>query len=605
MLKKILLFMALCTTCSFAFAGDEISMIEKINGPKDLKELTLPQMTILAKDIRKGIMNRTNTIGGHFGPDMGIVEATIALHYVFNSPKDKIVYDVSHQTYPHKMLTGRKMGFLDPLGHPEISGYSNPKESEHDHFIIGHTSTSISLATGLAKTRDLNKEIYNVIALIGDGSLSGGEAYEGLNNAATLGTNFIVIVNDNEMSIAENQGSLYAHLANLRKTKGKAKNNIFKALGYDYYYVEEGNDIASLIKAFDKVKDMNHPVVVHIHTLKGKGYAPAEKNKEAFHWILPETLTKKPKKGGDTYASITAKYLLDKHKKDNSIVAITAATPAFVGFDEKFREKMGKSYTDVGIAEPHAVSYASSLALSGSKPVLAIASSFVQRAYDQLSQDIALNNAPATMIIVGNGINSMDMTHLGIFDIPLISNIPNIVYLAPTNIDEYLNMLDWAIEQKEHPVAIRMPQNSVTLNNPEDKTDYSILNKFKMTHKGKRVAIIGVGTFFDLAQEVKKELWAKNKIDATIINPRFISGLDVKMLESLKKDHSLVITLEDGCLAGGFGEKVSAFYANSNMKVLNYGADKEFVDRVPLDELYKRFRLTKKQISQDVKKYVK
>lgn len=585
-----------------------MTILDKINTPEDVKKLSIEEMNILSQDIRNAILTRVNTVGGHLGPDLGIVEATIAMHYVFDSPKDKFVFDVSHQCYPHKILTGRKDGFTCPLEN-NISGYLNPQESEHDTFVIGHTSTSVSLATGLAKARDLKNEKYNVIALIGDGSLSGGEAYEGLNNGAVLDSNFIVIVNDNEMSIAENQGGLYKNLEELRNSNGKAENNFFKNLGFDYLYVEEGNNIQSLIDAFNKVKDINHPIVVHIHTLKGKGFIPAETNKEIYHWQLPGFLDKKENNFNppETYESITTDYILKKQKENPTIVAISPATPGAYGFTQEFRNKLGKNYTDVGIAEEHAVAYASGIAKNGGKPILAILSSFVQRTYDQLSQDLCLNNSPATILVYWGGISNGDATHLGCFDIPLISNIPNIVYLAPTNKEEYLAMLDWSVEQNEHPVAIRVPFTfaPVVSSSIKDNTDYSILNKFKMEEKGEKIAILGLGNFFNLAKEVKEEIQNKLGINSTLINPRFITGLDKEMLEELKQNHSLVITLEDGVLDGGFGEKVSGFYSASDMKVLNYGAKKEFTDRVPLQKLYERYRLTKELITEDVTKCLK
>lgn len=578
-----------------------INILEKINSPQDVKKLSVSEMENLATEIRNTIINKVNLIGGHLGPDLGIVEATIAMHYVFNSPQDKFIFDVSHQCYPHKMLTGRKQGFIDPIGHPEISGYSNPAESEHDHFVLGHTSTSVTLATGVAKARDIKGEKYNVIALIGDGSLSGGEAFEGFNNAATLNSNIIIIVNDNEMSIAENQGGLYKNLSLLRETNGTAENNVFTAMGFDYYYLEDGNNVEKMIEVLKEIKDIDHPTVLHIHTLKGKGYKPAEDDKETYHWQLPGFLDKKDTGSPiETYDSITTDYIVKKKNEGEPIVAITAATPGAMGFSKEFRKELGEHYTDVGIAEQHAVGYASGIAQNGGKAILGVLSSFIQRSYDQLSQDLALNNSPATILVYWGGISNADMTHLQTFDIPLISNIPNIVYLAPTNKEEYLAMLDWSVKQNEHPVAIRVPACSVISTGIEDKTDYSILNKYKIEEQGQKVAILGLGNFLTLAKEVKRELAEKTNINATIINPRFITGIDTEMLDNLKQDHDLVITLEDGVLDGGFGEKIARYYGNSTMKVLNYGGKKEFTDRTPLSELYKRYRLTKEQIAEDV-----
>ncbi len=515
-----------------------MEILEKVNSPKDIKLLTTEELECLAQEIRDGILNRVNTIGGHLGPDLGIVEGTIAMHYVFNSPEDKFIFDVSHQCYPHKILTGRKDGFIKPLKNADISGYFNPEESEHDTFTIGHTSTSVSLATGVAKARDLKGEKYNVIALIGDGSLSGGEAFEGFNNASVLDSNIIIVVNDNEMSIAENQGGLYKNLKLLRETDGKAELNYFKAFGFDYYYVEKGNDIQALIETFQQVKDTDKPTVVHIHTLKGKGYKPAEENKEWGHWSMPGLLDeiKEEAVSEESYDSITTDFILEKQKNDKTVIAISPATPGATGFGQEFRKKLDRNYTDVGIAEEHAIAYSSALAKNGAKPVLAILSSFVQRTYDQLSQDLALNNSPATILVYWGAISSMDATHLGTFDIPVISNIPNIVYLAPAFKEEYLKMLAWSLEQTSYPVVIRVPFGKVISANKEDLTDYSILNKFEMTEKGKEVAIIGVGNFYHLGKKVKDEL-KNHGINATLINPKYLTGLDLELLYDLKNDH--------------------------------------------------------------------
>lgn len=603
MLKKILSAIFVVILCSFSANAAEYKVLQTVNSPSDIKNMSVGKMNDLAQDIRAAILNRVNTVGGHLGPDLGVVEATIAMHYVFNSPTDKFIFDVSHQSYPHKMLTGRKDAFINPLAHPEITGYSNPKESPHDFFTLGHTSTSVSLACGMAKARDLKGEKYNVIAFIGDGSLTGGEAMEGLNNASVLGSNIIIIVNDNEMSIAEDQGGVYKNLKLLRETKGQAPNNIFKAMGFDYYYVDKGNSIRPLIDTFQKVKDTTKPTVVHIHTLKGKGYEPAVENKEMYHYQMAGFMNQKPATAQvppETYAKYTADYLIAAKNSNPTVVAITAATPSATGFTPEFRTRMGKNYVDVGIEEQHAVGFASGIATNGGRPVFAVCSSFIQRAYDQLSQDVAINNAPVVILVTGYGIGGNDVTHLGIFDIPLISNIPNIVYLAPTNKEEYTAVLNWAISQKKHPVAIRIPQGGIKSSGVIDNTDYSKLNKYKMVNKGDTVAIIAAGDFFDLGQQVQQKLKEKLNINATLINPVYLSGVDYEMLEGLKKDHKLVITLEDGVLDGGFGEKITRFYGDSDMKVLNYGAKKEFTDRVPQEELYKRYHLTDDLILQDI-----
>ena len=580
-----------------------MSYLDNINSPADVKKLNLKELEALAEEIRSAILNRDSKIGGHVGPNLGIVETTIALHYVFNSPEDKIVYDVSHQSYPHKILTGRKNGFLTDEGMRKISGYTTPAESEHDHFIVGHTSTSVSLACGLAKARDLKGEKHNVIAVIGDGSLSGGEALEGFDNAAVLNSNIIIIVNDNEMSIAENHGGLYGNLRLLRQTGGKAECNMFKALGFDYRYLEEGNDIAKLTSLMKEVKDTDKPTVLHIHTEKGKGYKPAEEHKEIWHWSVPFDIASGNPTidlSGENYNSITVNYLQEKIAKDQKVVLINAGTPGAIGMTPDMRQKFGRNFVDVGIAEEHGVAMASALAKGGCKPVFWVLSSFVQRTYDQLSQDLALNKNPAVILIGWNGISGGDATHLGTFDIPLISNIPNLVYLAPTTKEEYLSMLDWGIEQTSHPVVIRIPSTVVHAEKETEKT-FEQLNTYKVEQQGSKVALIAAGSFFELGRRAAAKL-AEQGITATLVNPRYLTGLDENLLNSLKDDHKIVATLEDGELDGGFGEKIARFYGNSNMKVLNFGAQKEFTDRVPVEELYKRYHLTPELIADDILK---
>ena len=582
--------------------------LEQINGPEDVKKLSGEQLTELAVEMRQALLKRASIHGGHFGPNFGMVEATIALHYVFESPKDKIVYDVSHQTYPHKMLTGRKDAYLYEEHYDDVTGYSSPQESEHDHFTVGHTSTSVSLACGLAKGRDLTGGKGNVIAVIGDGSLSGGEALEGLDFATELESNLIIVVNDNDMSIAENHGGLYSNLKLLRETKGEAECNLFRAMGLDYVYVDEGNSVDALIKAFRSVKDSTKPVVVHIKTQKGKGYAPAEKDKESWHYNGPfhiETGEPLEAPQGEDYSDITAKFLLEKMKKDPSVVAITSATPTVLGFTKDKREEAGKQFVDVGIAEETAVALASGIAANGGKPVWGVYSTFVQRSYDQIAQDLCINNNAATIVTFWGTIYGMnDVTHLGLYDIPMMANIPNLVYLAPATKEEYLAMLDWSLEQTDHPVAIRLPGGPVISDGRKVTKDFSDLNQYEITQKGSRVAVVGLGTFYSLGQSVAKELEEKTGTKATVINPYYITGIDQEMLENLKKDHDIVITLEDGILDGGFGEKITRFYGDSEMKVLNYGLKKEFLDRYDAVEVLKDNRLTKEQITEDVMKFM-
>lgn len=576
--------------------------IEKINGPEDVKKLNIEEMTALAEEMRHALLKRASIHGGHFGPNFGMVEAIIALHYVFESPKDKMVFDVSHQTYPHKMLTGRKDAYLYEEHYDDVTGYSCPQESEHDHFTIGHTSTSVSLACGLAKARDLRGESANVIAIIGDGSLSGGEALEGMDFAAELDSNMIIVVNDNDMSIAENHGGLYSNLKLLRETNGQAECNLFKAMGLDYVYVDHGNDLRELIGAFKQVKDSKKPVVVHINTLKGKGYKPAEEHKEEWHWHLPFDIEtgKSHFPEVEDYSSVTCEYLIEKMKKDPTVVAITSGTPTILGFTQEKRKQAGRQFVDVGIAEETAVALASGIAKGGGKPVYGVYSSFIQRTYDQISQDLCIDGNPATIVVYTGSVFGMtDVTHLGLQDIPMLSNIPGLVYLAPTTKEEYLSMLDWSVEQKEMPVAIKLPGGDMISDGREVTKDWSQLNTYEVTEKGSKIALIGLGTFYSLALQTA-EMLEKKGIHATVINPYYITGLDEELLEKLKADHDTVVTLEDGILNGGFGEKIARFYGSSDMKVYNYGLKKEFLDRYDVNEVLKENHLTAEQIVNDV-----
>lgn len=576
--------------------------IEKINGPEDVKKLNIEEMTALTEEMRHALLKRASIHGGHFGPNFGMVEAIIALHYVFESPKDKMVFDVSHQTYPHKMLTGRKDAYLYEEHYDDVTGYSCPQESEHDHFTIGHTSTSVSLACGLAKARDLRGESANVIAIIGDGSLSGGEALEGMDFAAELDSNMIIVVNDNDMSIAENHGGLYSNLKLLRETNGQAECNLFKAMGLDYVYVDHGNDLRELIGAFRQVKDSKKPVVVHINTLKGKGYKPAEEHKEEWHWHLPFDIEtgKSHFPEVEDYSSVTCEYLIEKMKQDPTVVAITSGTPTILGFTQEKRKQAGRQFVDVGIAEETAVALASGIAKGGGKPVYGVYSSFIQRTYDQISQDLCIDRNPATIVVYTGSVFGMtDVTHLGLQDIPMLSNIPGLVYLAPTTKEEYLSMLDWSVEQKEMPVAIKLPGGDMISDGREVTKDWSQLNTYEVTEKGSKIALIGLGTFYSLALQTA-EMLEKKGIHATVINPYYITGLDKGLLEKLKADHDTVVTLEDGILNGGFGEKIARFYGSSDMKVYNYGLKKEFLDRYDVNEVLKENHLTAEQIVNDV-----
>lgn len=578
--------------------------IENINSPADVKKLNIMQLNVLAEEMRHALLTRASKHGGHFGPNFGMVEAIIAMHYVFDSPKDKIVFDVSHQCYPHKMLTGRKDAYLYEEHYDDVSGYTNPDESEHDFFTVGHTSTSISLACGLAKARDLNGEDGNVIAVIGDGSLSGGEALEGLDFASELNSNMIIVANDNDMSIAENHGGLYGNLKLLRETNGQAECNLFKAMNLDYIYVDKGNDIASLIEAFEKVKDTKKAVVVHINTLKGKGYAPAEQNKEKWHWHMPfdiatgESLFKDEE---PDFSDASLEYLLKKMDEDKSVVAITTGTPTVMGFTADMRAKAGKQFVDVGIAEETAVALASGIAANGGKPVFGVYSSFIQRAYDQITQDVCINGNAVTFAVFAGSVYGMnDVTHLGLQDIPMLNSIPGLVYLAPVTKEDYIAMLDWSLTQNEYPVAIKVPGGRMVSTGTPVTKDFSKLGTYEVTKKGSRVAILGLGTFYETAVKAADILKTSHGIDATVINPYYISGIDADTLNELKEDHAVVATLEDGYLEGGFGAKIAAYYGSSDMKVLNFGIKKEFIDRYDVAEVLKDNHLTPEQIAEDI-----
>ena len=588
--------------------------IEKIQSPADLKGMDIATLNIVADEVRQAVLNRVSKHGGHIGPNLGFVEATVALHYVFNAPEDKFVFDVSHQCYPHKVLTGRAAGFLGNVDDMNaISGYSSPAECpEYDNFEVGHTSTSISLATGLQKARDVKGTKENIIAVIGDGSLSGGEAFEGLDEASELGTGIIIIVNDNEMSIAENHGGIYKNLRALRESCGECEHNWFKAWGFEYKYLEEGNDIERLIEVFRSVKDTNRPTVVHIHTEKGHGYAPAVKNKEAWHWGMPFNLDdgSRPVRNADgtvpevkpceTYPELFSDWMLSEMKKDKTLIAVTAGTPTAAGFTADKRNQAGSQHLDMGIAEEQAVAMISGMAKGGLRPVWSVYSTFIQRTYDQIAQDLCINSNPAVINVVGGGMNSMnDITHICLFDIPMLCSIPGLIYLAPTTCEEYFAMMRWAILQDKKPIAIRVPSNGVVHTTENVDEEYSYESKYKVMHEGSKVAIIAAGSFYQKGENVVR-LLADKGIDATLVNPRYLNEVDADSLEALKTNHKLVVTLEDGCKDGGFGERIASYYGTSDMKVLVCGIKKELYDRYDVEQLLKDNRLLDEQIVEDV-----
>lgn len=571
--------------------------LKSIHSPEDIKNLTREELKDLSEELRANLMKKLSAHGGHVGPNLGVVEATVALHYVFDAPKDKIVFDVSHQSYVHKMLTGRIEAFIDPAHYDDVTGYTCPRENEYDLFEIGHTSTSIALAAGLAKSRDLEGGKENVVAFIGDASLGGGEALEALDFAPTLGSNFIVILNDNQMSIAENHGALYDHLAELRKTNGTAANNIFRALGYQYIYVEEGNDLQALIRAFKAARDTDHAVLVHINTVKGEGLPVAEAHKEEFHYTGPFNLkTGAPLVADESedYGEIFARHLLIRMQDDPKVVTITAGTPGAIAFTPERRVEAGRQFVDVGICEQAATALCAGLAKGGCRPVFGVMATFVQRAYDQLSQDIAINNLPAVIVDFAGGVWGIpDMTHLGFFDIAMISNIPEFVFLAPVSAEEYLSMLDWAIEQTDHPVLLRTPGGPVVHSDRPVDVDFF---RYDVVEEGEQIAIIGAGSFFGIASEAVSIL-RKQGLNPTLINPRNLSQLDEECLDTLK-GYKTVVTLEDGILDGGFGQKVAAYLGDSPVRVITLGLKKEFLDRYDAAEVIKANGLTPEEVAE-------
>ncbi|ANR70018.1 1-deoxy-D-xylulose-5-phosphate synthase [Selenomonas sp. oral taxon 126] len=576
--------------------------LETITSPADIKGYGAAERKALAEEMRDALLKRASIHGGHFGPDFGIIEAIIALHTVFDSPTDKIVYDVSHQCYPHKMLTGRVEAYINEAQYDEVSGYTNPEESPHDFFNVGHTSTSISLASGLAKARDLAGRRENIIALIGDGSMSGGEALEGLNVVGEMETNFIIVFNDNGQSIAENHGGMYRTFKELRETNGAAENNLFRAMGLDYRYVADGNDCEALIAAFSAVKNSTKPVVVHIVTQKGKGYQFAEEDPETWHYRMPFDVETGALKHPytDPYQEATKAFLKEQAQTNPNIVFLAAGTMGGIGLSPADRAELGSHYVDVGIAEEHAVAMASGLARGGARPIFGTYSTFFQRVYDQMAQDVAVNNSPAVFLSVGASIYYMnDVTHLGFFDIPLFANIPNLVFLAPASLDEYKAVLRWSVAQTKHPVMIRMPVMGYEESPHSVRTDYSALNKYQVITEGAEVAILGAGNFAQLASAAATEL-EKEGVKATVVNPIFLAGLDTALLDRLKEKHSLILTLEDGILDGGFGQKIAAYYGmDANVRVRNYGLPKEFHDRYQSAELAQEYHLTAEQIAAD------
>ena len=571
-------------------------LLTQTTTPEDVKALDRAELPLLCGEIRHAILESSAAVGGHVAPNLGVVELTVALHRVFNSPTDKIVFDVSHQTYAHKALTGRAYTYIDPNRFGEASGFANPDESEHDLFAMGHTSTSVSLGCGLAHARDLAGDSYNIITIIGDGSLSGGLAFEGLDNAAELDSNLIIIVNDNDQSIAENHGGLYRNLAELRASNGAAERNVFRALGLDYRYLDAGNDVLALVDTLQELCDIDHPIVLHVSTAKGKGFEPAQSDPERWHHVGPFDMATGRKlcpghpsePAPRTYADITGEALSAAIERDPQVVGITAATPYIMGFTPELRAAAGKQFVDVGIAEEHAITFATALARSGAKPVFGVYGTFLQRAYDELWHDLCLNDAPATILVFGASIfGTTSETHLSFFDISMLGALPNMRYLAPACMEEYLSMLSWSLDHREHPVAIRVPGIGL-VNRPDlapaEDADYSVA-RYNVVRQGRDVAVLALGDFFELGERVANRLAAEYGIKATLVNPRFATELDREFLDSLAAEHRVVVTLEDGILDGGWGERVACYLACTPLRTSTFGIAKGFPDRYNPNEL--------------------
>ena len=571
-------------------------LLTQTTTPEDVKALNRAELPQLCDEIRHAILESSAAVGGHVAPNLGVVELTVALHRVFNSPTDKIVFDVSHQTYAHKALTGRAYTYIDPERYGEASGFANPDESEHDLFAMGHTSTSVSLGCGLAHARDLAGDTYNVITVIGDGSLSGGLAFEGFNNAADLDSNLIIIVNDNDQSIAENHGGLYRNLAELRASNGTCERNVFRALGLGYRYLDAGNDVQALVDTLQELRDIDHPIVLHVSTAKGKGFEPAQSDPEHWHHVGPFDMATGRKlcpghpsePAPRTYADITSEALNAAIANDPQVVAITAATPYIMGFTPELRAVAGKQFVDVGIAEEHAVTFATALASAGAKPVFGAYGTFLQRAYDELWHDLCLNDAPATILVFGASVfGTTSETHLSFFDISMLGGLPNMRYLAPACMEEYLSMLSWSLDHREHPVAIRVPGIGLVSRPdlaPAEGADYSVV-RYNVARQGRDVAVLALGDFFELGEHVANRLAAEYGIEATLVNPRFATELDRKFLDSLAAEHRVVVTLEDGILDGGWGERVACYLACTPVRTRTFGIAKGFPDRYVPNEL--------------------
>ncbi|WP_455237437.1 1-deoxy-D-xylulose-5-phosphate synthase [Veillonella sp.] len=578
--------------------------LTNIQIPSDLRDCSIAELEVIAQHIRNLIIHRTSHIGGHIGSSLGATDIIVALHHVFGTDNAQFVFDISHQSYAHKILTGRHQGFIDENQFHTVSGYSNPDESTHDPFHLGHSSTSLSLACGLMIGRDLQHGTHPIIAMIGDGALSGGEAYEALNHLATMSSQCLIIINDNDQSIAENHGGLYKHLQQLRETNGESSNNIFKALGFSYRYVDDGNSLEPLIHALKNCKDETTPTVLHIHTTKGYGYDKAISNPEGFHnpsgFDIDTGETKK--RYTNSYESIVAKQLIETLDQNKAACIVTAATPGGFCLTKDIREKLGAQYIDVGIAEEHATTLLAGIAHNGGTPILPIYSTFLQRAYDQIINDLCINNSNALILVYRASIyGNKDMTHLGFNDITMLGNMPNLMYLAPTTVEELESSIRYGLEHHNHPIAIRIPVGTPINDTAQSNTIDKPVTSYDITQSGNTIAIIGVGNFYHKAVELSYAIREATHMSPTIVKPLCISSLDTHTLNELTKDHHIVITLEDGELEGGYGQKIASYYGKTSMKVLNYGISKQFYDRYKPEDVLQQNHLDFEHILDDIR----
>ena len=620
-----------------------MSILPKINFPKDLKKLSLQDLKTFNDELRTFTIETVSKTGGHLGASLGVVELTTALHYVFDTPKDKIIWDVGHQTYPHKIITGRKKNIHTLRKKNGLSGFTKRSESIYDPFGAAHSSTSISANLGITVARDLQKKSFDVISIIGDGAISAGMAFEGLNNIGHLNKNSLIILNDNEMSIAKPVGAMSKYLVNLlssktyenirdivknftkklpheigsfaKKTEGYLKgyltgNTLFEELGMNYIGPIDGHNLDLLIQLFQKYKEkeLHGPLFLHIITEKGKGYAPAENSNDKFHGVSSFDIeTGVQNKSKDkTYTRVVSDTLNKLAQKDKKITAITAAMPSGTGLD-KFQEKFPDRFFDVGIAEQHAVTFAGGMATEGLKPYVAIYSTFLQRAYDQVVHDIAIQSLPVRFLIDRSGFVGADgATHAGSFDLSYLCCLPNFIVMAPSSGEELKNMLNFSLSINNKPCAIRYPRDTVGAydeNKPFEKIN---LGKGKIVQKGKKVAFLNLGTRIHQVKETSKLLNKKNNLQSTIVDMRFAKPIDKQLLKSLLKNHDIFITVEENAI-GGFSSQVNNFFLNQSInqiRLLNFFMKDEFIDQSDMTDQYKQSGISPEEIYKKVSNFL-